>query len=132
MKIEVRTHGIELSPALEAHIRRRMKWSLRRFQGRLGRIVNRLRDVNGPRGGVDKRYRVSVRLAPKGKVRLQQTGSDVYEAVQSASTRLGHLLSRELKRRRESRRGRESVRRRPKSRNRKRQGRTGAKVIQPQ
>ena len=132
MKIEIRTHRIELSPALEAHIRRRMTRSLRRFQGRLGRIILRLRDVNGPRGGVDKRYRVSVRLAPKGKVRLQQSGSDVYEAVQSASTRLGHLLSRELKRRRESRRGRESVRRPPKSRNGKRQGRTGAKVIQPQ
>ncbi|MGH9815568.1 MAG: HPF/RaiA family ribosome-associated protein [Candidatus Acidiferrales bacterium] len=118
MKIEIRTHGIELSSPLEAYIRRRMKLSLRRFQGRLGRIVIRLRDVNGPRGGVDKRFRVSVRLAPKGKVRLQQTGSDVYQAVQNASTRLGHLLSHELKRRRESRRGRESVRRPPKSRSR--------------
>lgn len=126
MRIEIRAHGIKLSEALRDYINHRVQFSLRRFEGQLGRVVVRLKDVNGPRGGRDKRYRVSMRLGSDGRVLLEQTHADVYEAIRSASARLGHLLSRRLSRRKKPRRRQESVRKRVKVRlRRRREGSTG-------
>lgn len=126
MRIEIRAPGIQLSEALRGYIHHRIQFSLRRFAGQLDRVVVRLKDVNGPRGGADKRYRVSLRLGSDGGVLLEQTHADVYEAIRSASARLGHSLSRRLSRRKKPRRQLESVRKRVKVRLRRRwEGSTG-------
>lgn len=120
MRIEVRAPGIQLSGALRSYIHHRIQFSLRRFAGQLDSVVVRLKDVNGPRGGADKRYRVSLRLGSDGRVLLEQTHADVYEAIRSAFARLGHSLSRRLSRRKKPRRQLESVRNRGKRRFRRR------------
>jgi ribosomal subunit interface protein len=120
MHIEIRANGIKLSEALRNYINHRIQFSLRRFRSRLGRAVVRLKDINGPRGGADKRYRVSIRLRPYGKVLVEQVHSDLYSAIRSASARLGHLLSSELNRRKKLRRLIESVRKPVKIRRRRR------------
>jgi ribosomal subunit interface protein len=110
VKIEIRAIGIAISESLQNYIRRRVGFSLRRFRKELDGVLVRLRDENGPRGGADKRYRVGVRLIPDGKVWVEQSDSDIYNAIRRASARLGHSLAEELKRRKESHRGRESMR----------------------
>lgn len=110
MRIEIRAHGIELSEALQSYIKHRLRLSLRRFGDKLDRVMVRLKDVNGPRGGADKRYRVSIRLGRHGKVRLEQTHADIYEAIRSASARLRNSLSRRVSRAKKPRRQLESVR----------------------
>jgi len=67
MKIEVRFRGIEASDTLREHVVRRVHFRLSRFGGGVGSVVVRIGDVNGPRGGVDKRCHVAARgpaLAP--------------------------------------------------------------------
>lgn len=108
MRIESR--GIELSEALRSYIEHRLRLSLRRFGDKLDRVMVRLKDVNGPRGGVDKRCRVSMRLGRHGKVRLEQTHADIYEAIRSASARLRNSISRRANRTKKPRRRLESVR----------------------
>ena len=58
MTIDIRFRGLANSEFLRAHIVRRIHFQLRRLGKALGAVVVRLSDVNGPRGGVDKRCQV--------------------------------------------------------------------------
>lgn len=58
MRITVRAS----SRWLTRRARRRFAFALRRFEDRVRSLVVRVTDVNGPRGGIDKRCRVTVQL----------------------------------------------------------------------
>ena len=58
-------------------------------------------DVNGARGGADKRCRIIVTLIPSGSIRVEDTDSDLYAVVARAADRLARAVGRELERRRE-------------------------------
>ena len=62
-----------------------------------------LTDVNGPRGGPDKRCRVVAHLAT-GPVVVSRTGPDPVAAVAAAAARCRRLILTRLKRRRDRRR----------------------------
>lgn len=64
-----------------------------------------LTDVNGPRGGPDKRCRVVAHL-PNGPVVVSRTGLDPVAAISAAAVRCRHLILARLKRRRD--RGRQA------------------------
>ena len=52
---------------------RRLDFALGRFGGRISQVTVGLEDLNGPRGGADKRCRLAVRLVPSGKVTIEET-----------------------------------------------------------
>ena len=62
MKIEIRTHAVELSLPIRQQIERRLYIALRSFARRIDEVVVSIRDVNGPRGGQDMLGQVFVRL----------------------------------------------------------------------
>jgi hypothetical protein len=62
-----------------------------------------LTDVNGPRGGPDKRCRVVAHLAT-GPVVVSRTGPDPVAAVAAAAARCRRLILTRLKRRRDRQR----------------------------
>ena len=62
-----------------------------------------LTDVNGPRGGADKRCRVVAHLAT-GPVVVSRTGPDAVAAVAAAAARCRRLILTRLKRRRDRQR----------------------------
>ena len=66
MTIDVRFCGLPSSEPLRAYIVRRIQSHLRRLGHFLGAVIVRLSDVNGPKGGIDKRtvLRLDPRLAP--------------------------------------------------------------------
>jgi putative sigma-54 modulation protein len=80
MSVWVRSRGFELSHGLRAHAERRLRHVLGRFRMRLRSVILRLDDVNGPRGGNDKRCRIVAQLAPRGDVRVEEMdgGSSSY------------------------------------------------------
>lgn len=104
MTLELRVTGMDLADALQEYIERRLQFGLGRFRRRIGRVVVRLSDLNGPRGGVDKRCRVSVELLRRGNVVVEETDSDLYGAINRATDRAGNTVARELKRARDWRR----------------------------
>jgi ribosome-associated translation inhibitor RaiA len=61
----------------------------------------RLSDVNGPRGGEDKRCHIEVRLRGMPDVVIVDTEADLYVAIDRATERAGRALVRRLERRRE-------------------------------
>lgn len=104
MKILVRFHGLQASSALGEHARRRASARLGRFRDQLSRVVIRLGDVNGPRGGVDKRCQIEVQGRRIEPAALEQMSSDPYTAVDRALERVARSVGRRLSRSR-ARRG---------------------------
>ena len=111
MKIEIRFRGLESSDALRDHVSRRIHFHLSRFGNEVTAILVRLADVNGPKGGVDKRCQVTVRDPRIGAATLDEMGGDAYSAVDMAVERVGRSIGRELDRARSDRRSRYSLRR---------------------
>src|SRR5437870_8750601 len=95
MDTEIRILGIDLTGALQLYIERRLRSSLSRFGGRVGRVRVRITDVNGPRGGPDKSCHISAELLPSGMTLLQQaTDANLYAAIGRATEGIGRSLDR--------------------------------------
>jgi len=92
--IRVRSRGFEFTEALRAYTERRLRRLSVAFQGRMRSVVVRLDDMNGPRGGNDKRCQIVVQLTPRGNVRVEDRSGDAYAAIASAVDRLKRVLAR--------------------------------------
>ena len=110
MEVEVRIQGTDLADAVRNYAARRLHFALGRFASRIRRIVVRISDTNGVRGGIDQCCHISAELHPSGRVVLDQTDADLFTAIDRASERAGQAFTREIQRTRQARTGRESVR----------------------
>ena len=103
----MRESNVRVSDSLRDHVARKLGLATRRFVGRVERVVVRLVDLNGPRGGVDKRCRMTVRLAESGaSFVVEGTDDDPYTAVTLAAARVDERISRVASRRRTAHTGR--------------------------
>lgn len=100
MELDIRGVKYELGVDQVEHIKRRLGFALRRFAGHIDNAVVRVSDVNGPRGGVDKRCQITVALIPRGVVRVESTGDDVFALIARAAKSIGQTVRRSLDRRR--------------------------------
>lgn len=66
------------------------------FESHIRQIGIFLRDVNGPRGGVDKRCTVIAKLRHGGSLEIEETCENFSEAIRRAARRLHSLLSRRI------------------------------------
>lgn len=94
MRLQIRSSPFSLTPALQARVQRRLQFALSRFQAGIGRVTVRLRDLNGPRGGLDKQCSIEARLLRRRKCVVEETGSDLYVAIDRAADRLGRQIAR--------------------------------------
>ncbi len=100
MEIEIRFHGVDRSPAFAQHARRRIEHFLGRLGREVTRVVLRVTDVNGPRGGADKRCQLTISGPELGTVILVEARGDVYSAAELALYRARRVLGEDLERRR--------------------------------
>ncbi len=96
MRIDVRSAGFSTSEALRAHVERRIGSAVARRVDGILRLVVRMRDENGPRGGLDKRCRIEFDLRGRPRQVVEAVASDLYAAVDAASRRLGRAVDRSL------------------------------------
>ncbi len=104
MTIDVRFCGLEGSDSLRAHIARRLRSRLRRLAGALSAVVVRLSDVNGPRGGADKRCQVILPRPGLRPVTIEELSGDAYASVDLAIERAARAADRRFERARTKRR----------------------------
>jgi putative sigma-54 modulation protein len=100
MNLQMIGVNYQLADELKDHIERRLRFALGRFAARVQRLTVRLYDVNGPRGGVDKRCRIAVTMVPRGTVMVEGSGDDSFVLVSEAAKRAGRSFCRALGRRR--------------------------------
>ncbi len=80
--------------------KRLLRFSLSRFEGVVSRVKVRFFDINGPKGGMDKRCRIAAKLRTSGQVIVLGQGSSYMEALAGCLERLVRSTRREVEKRR--------------------------------
>ena len=100
MKINVRFRGFAVSDNLAEHVARKVYQRLSRFGNRVSAVDARLSDVNGPRGGCDKRCQFTVHLPGQAPLHLEELHQDFYAGIDVALDRLAEAVGRCIQRER--------------------------------
>lgn len=98
MQIEICGREIKVSERLHDHIERRVHFALERFAERIRKVRVQVRDLNGPRGGVDKSCQLVISLVPASTVVLETRGSNIYAAIDCLAGRAATSIVRRIKR----------------------------------
>jgi ribosomal subunit interface protein len=101
MRIEIQASGFKLTDGLREHTERRLRFALSWAVHDVRKVVVRLSDINGPRGGNDKRCYIQVPLPHKPDVVIEDTEPDLYVAIDRAVDRAERAVARRLERLRE-------------------------------
>lgn len=101
MRITIQSQGFVMTAALQAYVEQRLKTALGWTGSRLRKLAVSLSDINGPRGGVDKRCKIQVQLAGAKAVVIEDTEADMYAAIDRAAERADRALVRRVQRQRD-------------------------------
>jgi len=104
MQIKIQAQSFSLTSALQDHIQRRLRFALTSGANHIQRVMVRLSDINGPRGGQDKRCHIQVVLKGMPDVVTDDTESNLYAAISRAIGRANRSVARRLRRRQTLRR----------------------------
>ena len=95
------TGGFDLTEGLREHTQRRLQFALGWANHDVRAVSVRLSDINGPRGGRDKRCRIRVPFPGTRNVVIEDTEADLYVAIDRAAERAERAVVRRLERLRE-------------------------------
>ena len=98
MKLLIQSKGFSVTEGLRNFVETNMRFVLTRYAGSLDHAQVTLLDINGPRGGEDKRCRVKVKMHGMAPIVIQETDSDMYEAIRSCCNRLKRTVDRHTNR----------------------------------
>ena len=98
MQIDIQSRGFSLTDALFGYAQRRLLFALAYCSGHVSRVVIRLSDINGPRGGADKRCHIQVVLAGIPDVVVEDTEVNLYAAIDRAIDRVRRTVVRRVDR----------------------------------
>ncbi|MCM2288137.1 MAG: HPF/RaiA family ribosome-associated protein [Sulfuritalea sp.] len=103
MRIDIQARGFDLTEGLREHTVRRLQFALGWASYDVRTVTVRLFDINGPRGGEDKRCRIQVAFPGTPNVVIEDTEADLYVAIDRAADRAERAVTRRLERLREHR-----------------------------
>jgi putative sigma-54 modulation protein len=103
MKIDIRFRNLQASDSLREHAARRVHFHLSRFGEAISSVCIRIGDVNGPKGGLDKQCRVTLRGPSLSSVVIEELREDTFLAVEVAVERASRAVGRDLDRQRSAR-----------------------------
>jgi ribosome-associated translation inhibitor RaiA len=96
----IRTSGVRLSREERSYIRRKVGLKLGKYSRAIERVTVRLRDVNGPRGGVDKVCAAKVVVSGLPSVVVERREHDVRAAVDGTLDATERAVRKVIQRRR--------------------------------
>lgn len=95
MYVELKGLGIELTENLSRFCNRQIVEPLLRIYDRQGpRLEIELSDDNGPKGGLDKRCRISFEMPHSRTINIIQMSDDIYRSIDLAARRFLRLVNR--------------------------------------
>ncbi len=97
MQMQIRQEGVRPSDAIEQHVRDRLAAALDQHQNHIRDVRVTIRDVNGPRGGLDKACDVHVDLTVQTEpVIVKKQNHDLYLAVSDVADTLKETIGRAI------------------------------------
>lgn len=102
MRLSVSGDGVRIGEKLYSDIDRRLEFALGRFGPAIRQVIVRVVDINGPRGGVDKRCRITVALRGAGSnsITVDDSDANLYAAIVHACERVERAVVRAFERKR--------------------------------
>ena len=100
MRIYIQTQGFELTAAIDRYLRKKLTRNLAGSENDIVAVDVFLEDVNGPKGGVDKKASLCVRLVSRLSVKFEASHDDLYHAIAVAARKAKHSVKRTLRRHR--------------------------------
>lgn len=101
MRINIQARGFELTEGLRQHTERRLQFAIDWAGDDVKTVKVRFSEINGPRGGNDKRCTIQIPIAGQNDVMIEDTEADLYVAIDRAAERAEQTLARKLERTRE-------------------------------
>lgn len=102
MEIHLHARGEALPDDLRHHVLRRLRFALQRLRPRIVSVRLALRDVNGPRGGVDKQACVRLQLERGPAAVVSVVHSRWPDLIDQVADRAARLVLRRTQRERRS------------------------------
>lgn len=99
MEIRVVDEQMSTTQGLLLHVQGRVARALDRWAPRVRQVEVHLADINGPRGGRDKRCTIQARLRAGSPLIVEETGDEFYPAIDSAIARLKRVIGKVVDRR---------------------------------
>ncbi|MDO9392748.1 MAG: ribosome-associated translation inhibitor RaiA [Methylotenera sp.] len=98
MQLDIQTNGFSITEGIRHYTTQRMQFALDRNDGQIIHARVSLADINGPRGGIDKRCQINLALVGQNNIVIEDTEADLYVAIDRASGRCERTLVRRLER----------------------------------
>jgi len=93
MQIIINTKGFDLTEPLREYVEKHLGTAIERFELRLHAAHVSLEDVNGPKGGVDKRCRLHFTGMPGAEESLETMDADLHAAIDVAVEKAERYLA---------------------------------------
>lgn len=100
MQVRIQTSGFDLTPAIAAWAHERIAGALDRFAEDVVAADVYLKDVNGPKGGMDKEASVRIRQRFGAAIYAEALSDDMYAAIDLLSRRARRCVRRARRKRR--------------------------------
>ncbi len=98
MRIDIQASGLGLSALTRAFVERKLRQGFGRFGNRIEKVSAHFSDINGPRGGIDKRLVMRVRIGRGEETVVQTRDADFYtlldRTVQRGKRNVALLIQR--------------------------------------
>lgn len=98
MRVTIQTNGFEMTSALRSYTERRLAIALGWAREHMHKLAVSLSDINGPRGGIDKRCKIQVQLGSGREVIIENVEADLYVAIDRAVGRADRAVVRQVER----------------------------------
>ena len=96
MRIQTQTQGFDLTDHIRDHVEQQLCFHLANFDSYVMSVDIFLRDVNGPKGGPDKKALLRIQLSTGATVAIERTRSDLYAAITHAARQSKRAVRRSL------------------------------------
>ena len=98
MRMTIQTSGFDITSALRSYVEHRLATALGWARHHMRKLAVSLSDINGPRGGVDKRCKIQLRLAGGREIIIDGVEADLYVAIDRAVDRADRAVARQVER----------------------------------
>lgn len=104
MQIHINGREVKPSHRLREHIQRRLNFALQRFALHIRKLHVQVRDLNGPRGGVDKSCQLKIFFISGANRVLEERAPSAYLAIDSLVDKAATAIARRLQKNHDHRR----------------------------
>lgn len=101
MRVAIQANGFVMTIALRMYTERRLGVALGWARHHMRRLAVSLSDINGPRGGIDKRCKIQVQLSGGREIIIEECEADLYAAIDRAADRADRAVVKQVERTRQ-------------------------------